>query len=47
MRRLHKQLIIRTDIEGNEIIKGYCKEKNITLVQLLENIIERIKNKTW
>jgi hypothetical protein len=47
MRRLHKQLIIRTDIEGKKIIKEYCKEKNITLVNLLENVIERIKNKTW
>lgn len=47
MRRLHRQIIIRTDNEGKSIIAGYCKEKNITLVQLLENIIERIKNNTW
>lgn len=47
MRRRYKQIIIRTDSPGKEIIKNYCKEKNITLVQMLENIIERIKNKTW
>jgi len=48
MRRLDKQIIIRTDAEGKETLRQYCENNNTTLVDLLQEIIERIRSgKLW
>jgi len=48
MRRLDKQIIIRTDEEGKETLRRYCEDNHTTLVELLQEIIERIRSgKLW
>jgi len=43
MRRLNVQLLIRTDQDSKDIVLGYCKKRDITLVNFLEEIVDKIK----
>jgi antitoxin component of RelBE/YafQ-DinJ toxin-antitoxin module len=43
MRRLDKQILIRTDERIKSIITNYCKSKGLTLVDFIEYIANKIE----